>query len=139
ASLALIFLSLCTAGISLGIQVHQSPSAVFREVGGEVQLTCTHEKSDYRVMLWYQRSPGDAALKLLGYGYTEFKNNSVEEPFRKHFKLAGDLKGDTKHGSLSIIDVKAPEHTATYFCAASQPQYIKHPSACDKNLFPCIQ
>uniref|UniRef100_A0A3B5AV60 Ig-like domain-containing protein n=1 Tax=Stegastes partitus TaxID=144197 RepID=A0A3B5AV60_9TELE len=118
------------------IQVNQSPSAVFRKEGEEVQLICTHERSDYRVMLWYQKSPGDEALKLIGYGYTQFKDDGVEEPFRKHFKLAGNLSEDKKNGSLSIISLKVQEHTATYFCAASEPQYIKHPPAPDKNLFP---
>ena len=84
-------------------------------------------------MLWYQQSPGDTALKLVGYGYVDFRNDSVEAPFRKHFKLSGDLKADQKKGSLSITNLKAPEHTATYFCAASVAQHIKHPSALDKN------
>lgn len=100
-----------------------------------MQLVCTHGQADYRVMLWYQQLPGNKALNLVGFGYVNFKNESVEQPFRKHFQLAGDLSGDkTKNGSLSIADVKR-EHTATYFCAA-RPQYIKHPSALYKNLFP---
>ena len=85
-------------------------------------------------MLWYQRSPGDTAMKLIGCGYSEFKDDSAEGPFRKHFRLTGDL-GETKNGSLSIIDLKAAEHTATYFCAARRPQCVEHPSAPDKNLF----
>lgn len=135
---SLIFPSLLTAGISLGIEIRQFPSAVIKKVNDDVQLLCTHDKSDYRVMLWYQRLPGETALKLVGYGYTQFKDDSVEEPFRESFKLEGDLNSDKKNGSLFINKLKAPEHTATYFCAASQPQYIKHPSALNKNLFPCL-
>ncbi|KAA8581834.1 hypothetical protein FQN60_008574, partial [Etheostoma spectabile] len=112
----------------------QSPSAAIRKAGDDVKLFCTHGKSDYRVMLWYQQSPGDAALKLVGYGYAQFTNDSVEKPFREHFKLAGDLNAEAKNGSLSINNLKALEHTATYFCAAREAQYIKHPSALDKNL-----
>ncbi len=123
-------------GFSLGVQVHQSPPAVIRKAGGDVQLFCTHGQSNYRVMLWYQKTPGDTALKLIGYGYAQFNNDSVEEPFRKHFKLAGDLSGDEiKNGSLSIFGLRAREHTATYLCAAREAQCIKHPSALDKNLF----
>lgn len=123
-----------TAGLSVGIQVHQSPSALIIKAGEDVQLSCTHQQSDYRVMLWYQQLPGRTAVTLVGYGYVEFKDDGVEEPFRKHFKLAGDLRGDeTKRGSLNIADPQ-PEHTATYFCAASQPQHIKRPSAPYKNL-----
>ncbi|KAK2892163.1 hypothetical protein Q8A73_017828 [Channa argus] len=125
-------------GISLGIQVDQSPPAVFKKPGDDVELVCTHGPNDYRVMLWYQQLPGDTALKLVGYGYLEFKSDSVEEPFRKHFKLAGDLSGEKKkNGSLSISDLKPLEHTATYFCAASKPQHIKPPSALYKNLSLC--
>ncbi|KAG7229203.1 hypothetical protein INR49_013146, partial [Caranx melampygus] len=109
----------CAASLSVGIKIHQFPSDLIIKANDNVQLFCTHEQSDYRVMLWYQQSPGDKALKLLGYGYSEFKNDSVEPAFRQHFKLTGDLSGDkVKNGSLSISKLKAPEHTATYFCAA---------------------
>ncbi|KAI3367121.1 hypothetical protein L3Q82_008191 [Scortum barcoo] len=129
-------LGLEVPGVSLEVQVHQSPSEVIKKAGGDVQLVCTHEQSDYRVMLWYQQSPGDKALKLIGYGYVQFTNDSVEETFRKHFKLAGDLESNKiKNGSLYITDLKALEHTATYFCAAREAQHIKHPPALDKNLF----
>lgn len=46
-------------------------------------------------------SPEDKAVKLLGYGYAQFNNDSVEKPFRNHFKLAGDLSGN----KLSITDL----------------------------------
>ncbi|KAI3367126.1 hypothetical protein L3Q82_008182 [Scortum barcoo] len=68
----LLFCCFLTAGVSLEVQVHQSPSEVIKKAGGDVQLVCTHEQSDYRVMLWYQQSPGDKALKLIGYGYGQF-------------------------------------------------------------------
>ncbi|KAI3367351.1 hypothetical protein L3Q82_026158 [Scortum barcoo] len=68
----LLFCCFLTAGVSLEVQVHQSPSEVIKKAGGDVQLVCTHEQSDYRVMLWYQQSPGDKALKLIGYGYVQF-------------------------------------------------------------------
>lgn len=111
-----------TAAVSLGVQVHQSPSAIIRKAGEKVQLFCTHEQSDYRVMLWYQQLPGDTALKLVGYGYVEFKTDTVEQLFREDFNLTGDLKGDgRKNGSLSMKELKS-EHAATYFCAASKPQ-----------------
>lgn len=126
---------LLTAGISLGVQVRQSPSAAIRNAGDDVQLICTHEKSDYRVMLWYQKRRGETALKLVGYGYAKFNNDSVEEPFRKHFKLSGDLEGEKKHSLLTIINLKPLEHTATYFCAAREAHCIKHPSSLNKNLF----
>ncbi|KAF0043902.1 hypothetical protein F2P81_003060 [Scophthalmus maximus] len=121
-------------GYMVGVQVDQSPAALIRKAGDAVQLVCTHGEADYNVMLWYRQSPGDQALKLIGHIYSHL--HDVEGAFIKHFKLAGDLSGDGKNGSLSIINLKAPKHTATYFCAASEPQYVNLPSALYKNLFP---
>lgn len=110
-------MSISTAGISLGVQVHQSPSAVLRKAGGEVQLVCTHGKPDYTVMLWYQQSPGDKALKLIG--YVEYSRISHEELYKNHFNITGDLSGSTaKNGSLFIVDLRESEHSAVYYCAA---------------------
>lgn len=61
-------------------------------------------------------------------------NDSVEKPFRKHIKLAGDLNAAKKNVSLSIKDVNASEHDATYFCAAREAHYSKHPRTVNKNL-----
>uniref|UniRef100_A0A3Q0RTR7 Immunoglobulin V-set domain-containing protein n=1 Tax=Amphilophus citrinellus TaxID=61819 RepID=A0A3Q0RTR7_AMPCI len=127
---------MCWTCFSLGVQLHQSPSSVIKKAGADVQICCTHGKSDHRVMLWYQQSPGQRALKLIGYGYATFNNDSVEAPFRKHFRLAGDLEGAKKNGSLTIVDLKPLEHTATYFCAAREAHHLKHPSTLNKNLFP---
>ncbi|KAF6724152.1 Ig kappa chain V-I region Walker [Oryzias melastigma] len=129
--------ALLLTGVSMAIQIHQSPPALLKEAGGDVQLVCSHQQSDFRVMLWYQQPPGSAAMKLVGYGYVEFRDDAVEEAFRGHFSLAGELSGDKhKNASLFIRNLRAPEHTATYFCAASKPQFIKHPPAADKNLQP---
>ncbi|KAK1894042.1 M1-specific T cell receptor beta chain [Dissostichus eleginoides] len=95
------------AGVSLGVQVDQFPSAVIRKAGEDVQLFCTHGHTEYRVMLWYQQPPGDKALELIGYGYSQFTNDS---------------------------NLKALEHTDTYYCAATMAQYIKHPSTPHKNF-----
>uniref|UniRef100_A0A3B5PN20 Immunoglobulin V-set domain-containing protein n=1 Tax=Xiphophorus maculatus TaxID=8083 RepID=A0A3B5PN20_XIPMA len=100
-----------------------------------VQLFCSHNQSSYRVVLWYQKTPGDQALNLIGYGYGQISNDSVEEKFRKHFRLGGDLAAAKKNLSLSIAGLKA-EHTATYFCAAREAHCAKHPAALNKNLQP---
>lgn len=92
-----------------------------------MQLFCTHGQTDYRVMLWYRRLSGEKALTLIGFGYGKFTDDSVEAPFREHFELSGDLMGDKKNVSLSIRDIKSAEHSATYFCAASQAHYMKQP------------
>nr|XP_015825086.2 uncharacterized protein LOC107392027 [Nothobranchius furzeri] len=134
------FLLCCflTGGFSLEVQIHQTPSALIRKVGEDVQLVCSHGHIDYRVMLWYQWLAGDLALKLIGYGYSEFRNDSVEETFRNsRFSLAGDLSGNkNRSGSLFIKNLSPQEHTATYFCAARKAQYTKHPPAPHKNHLP---
>lgn len=116
------FVSHCvTAGISVGIQVNQSPSAVIRKAGADAQLVCTHKKTDYRVMLWYQRSPNNKALKLVG--YVDFSSITHENAYKKHFNITGDLSGNTeKNSSLFITDLKASEHSALYYCAARYAQ-----------------
>ncbi len=68
-------------------------------------------------MLWYQRSPGDTAMKLIG--YLNGDAVTMEESYKDNFNIAGDLGGSTaKNGSL-IIKLGA-EHSAVYYCAASK-------------------
>uniref|UniRef100_A0A8D0AJ16 Ig-like domain-containing protein n=1 Tax=Sander lucioperca TaxID=283035 RepID=A0A8D0AJ16_SANLU len=101
-------------GFSLGVQVHQSPSAAIRKAGDDVQLVCTHRQPDYTVMLWYQQSPGDTALKLIG--YVQYSSTSYEESYKGHFNITGDLS--TSKGYLLIRTVNSSD-SAVYFCAAS--------------------
>ncbi|KAK2892166.1 hypothetical protein Q8A73_017831 [Channa argus] len=56
-------------GVCLSLEVRQSPSEIITNPGVNVQIFCSHDKTDYRMMLWYQRSPGDTAMKLIGYLY----------------------------------------------------------------------
>lgn len=105
-------------GVCLSVEVYQSPSALLTKPGDKVQLVCSHEKTDYRLLQWYQKSPGDRALKRIG--HVNYNNIEHEEPFKEHFNITGDMSGDTaKNGSLFIINLKTPEHTAVYYCAAS--------------------
>jgi len=124
----------CLAGFSLQLQVQQFPSDVLGKPDGNIELYCKHRLKDHRVMLWYLQTAGDKALKLIGYGYGQFSNDSVEQSFRKHFKLTGVLSGDEKNGLLAIVDPKPLQHTGTYFCAAREAHCIKHPSVLNKNL-----
>uniref|UniRef100_A0A3Q4M9V4 Ig-like domain-containing protein n=1 Tax=Neolamprologus brichardi TaxID=32507 RepID=A0A3Q4M9V4_NEOBR len=104
-------------GVCLGVEVHQTPSEVFRTRGDEVQLVCSHGKTDYTFMQWYQKSPGDQALKRIG--HLNYNNKEHEESFKTHFNITGDLSGSKpKNASMFIVDLK-PEHSAVYYCAAS--------------------
>uniref|UniRef100_A0A8C4NR71 Ig-like domain-containing protein n=1 Tax=Dicentrarchus labrax TaxID=13489 RepID=A0A8C4NR71_DICLA len=90
-------------GCCLGLEVRQSTSDLIKQPGDKVQIFCSHDKTDYRTMLWYQRSPGDTAMKLIGYLY--FKDVKMEEKY--------------ENGSL-IVKRVGPNHSAVYYCAASK-------------------
>ncbi|XP_014848964.1 PREDICTED: Ig kappa chain V19-17-like [Poecilia mexicana] len=115
-----IFVFSCLASLSLGLEVHQSHSDLIKKAGDEVHIFCTHERTNYRVILWYQQSPGDTAMKLIGHLY--FKDATMEDGYKKDFGISGDLGGDTaKNGSLTIQTVKQ-DHSAVYYCAAREAQ-----------------
>ncbi|MEQ2237691.1 hypothetical protein ILYODFUR_025660 [Ilyodon furcidens] len=115
-----IFVFSCLAGLSLGLEVHQSHSDLIKKAGDKIQIFCSHERTNYRVMLWYQRSPGDTAMKLIGYLY--FKDVIMEDGYQKDFRISGDLGGETaKNGSL-IIQTLEQVHTGVYYCAAREAQ-----------------
>lgn len=115
------------SGFCLSVHVTQTPAAALHREDGNVTFTCSHTEAGSRVMLWYQRSPGDNALKLIGYGYGEFTSNNIEEPFKEHFSLEGDLNGKVKIGYLSIQNLKPLEHTAEYICAVREAHCLKEP------------
>lgn len=63
-------------------------------------------------MLWYQRSLGATALKLIGYLY--YQAVTMEESYGKHFNITGDFGGNAaKNGSLTV------QITIIYYCATS--------------------
>ncbi|XP_036818228.1 uncharacterized protein LOC118944159 [Oncorhynchus mykiss] len=95
--------------------VHQRPVALTEGPGGDVQLTCSHTIPNYYVILWYKQSAGDTAMKLIGYAYT--KSITMENSFEKHFNVSGD---GGKEAYLHLVSLRGPEHSAVYYCAASQ-------------------
>lgn len=71
-------------------------------------------------MLWYQRLPGEIAMKLIGHLY--FKDATTEDAYKEDFKISGDLGGSTaKNGSL-LIEVVKRNYSAVYYCAAREAQ-----------------
>lgn len=83
-------------------------------------------------MYWYQKSPGDRALKRIGQVY--YSNIELEESFKEHFNISGDMSGNTaKNGSLFIVNLKAPDHIAVYYCAARYAHWLQIPSPLYKN------
>lgn len=109
----LLFLGNC-----LNVEVHQSPPETLRRPGDRVQLVCSHERTDYYLMYWFQKSYGDGIVKRIGHVY--YGTVEQEENFKEHFNITGDLSANTaKNGSLFIVNLRAPDHSAVYYCAAS--------------------
>lgn len=79
-------------------------------------------------MLWYQRPPGDTAMKLIGYLY--MKDPTVERPFQKHFSLSGDLSGNTQKNSSLVMQ----NLNAVHYCAAREAWQRKSPLIATKTL-----
>ncbi|MEQ2288424.1 hypothetical protein AMECASPLE_022432 [Ameca splendens] len=113
----LIFFCLIT-GFALGLDVHQSHSDLIMDSGKKVQIFCTHEKTDFWIMLWYQRSPADTVLKLIGHVNTN--DVTMEDKNDKNVKISGDLSGNTAKNTSLIIDAVEQKHTAVYYCAARE-------------------
>ncbi|KAA8581835.1 hypothetical protein FQN60_008575 [Etheostoma spectabile] len=107
-------------GVCLGLDVRQSSSDLIMKSGDQVQIFCSHDKTDYRLIYWYQRSPGDTAMKLIGYLY--FKDVTMEEAYKEHFSISGDLGGDAAKNA-SLIFRSGFQHSAVYYCAASLAQW----------------
>ncbi len=103
-------------GGCLGIEVHQTPSALIRSPGDKIQLVCTHKQTDYRVMLWYQQPPGQTDMKLIG--HVNYNNVIMEKSYEQQFNISGDLSlNDAKNVSL-IFQLTGAEDSAVYYCAA---------------------
>ena len=69
-------------------------------------------------MLWYQRSPEDTAMKLIGYLY--FQTVTMEDSFKEDFTISGDLGGNTAKNASLIFNSLRQNHNAVYYCAARE-------------------
>ncbi|XP_062325499.1 uncharacterized protein LOC134026627 [Osmerus eperlanus] len=122
-----------TESVCQTVEIHQTPSDLLSRDGDTVQLVCTHDQTDYRVMLWYFQKPGDTALTLIG--YINYQSPTYEDSYGKYFTMTGDFSGSgTKNGSLSIRSLSLSEDSAVYYCAARQAQYCRSPLFSTKTL-----
>uniref|UniRef100_A0AAQ5ZAT8 Ig-like domain-containing protein n=1 Tax=Amphiprion ocellaris TaxID=80972 RepID=A0AAQ5ZAT8_AMPOC len=112
--------------LSLGVQVNQSPSAVLKKEGEEVKLFCTHEQTDYKVMIWYQKSPGDEALKFIGYGYGQFHDDGVEHSAERRSKYLG-LYNETFSSVLFDIKRQCCANYEAYFGQGTKLTVLDRP------------
>ena len=109
--------------ICLSVQVHQFPSAaVVKNPGERVQVSCSHNQTDFTMMHWYQKRHRDTAL--LRIGHINYNNKDYADGFEKHFKFEGDLSGNNAKNIYMFIEDAQPEHSAVYYCAASYAHWI---------------
>lgn len=108
------FLCLST-GVSLDkeIKVLQTPEQLLKPPNEEVRLTCKHKNQNFNTILWYQRSKGDTALKLIGFMY--YQSPTIEPSFVGQFNISGNGESAV---DLHILRPRHPEHSAEYFSAA---------------------
>ena len=106
--------SCLSPGVSLGIEVHQTPSELIRNPGDSAELVCMHRGTDNRVMLWYQQSARQRDLSLIGHVF--FQNINVESAFVKDFSISGDLSGESTKNSSLHVHLKEPESIGVYYC-----------------------
>lgn len=124
-------------GISWSLEVHQSPPDLIANPGYEAEIQCSHDRTDYRLMLWYQRPLGSMALKLIG--YLNYDRVQMESSYSKNFTLSGDLTVNTRKEGKLMVRVSATEQCGEYLCAASSARHPKIPSECYKNFTPHSQ
>uniref|UniRef100_A0A8C7X8E1 Ig-like domain-containing protein n=1 Tax=Oryzias sinensis TaxID=183150 RepID=A0A8C7X8E1_9TELE len=116
----LMLFFLCFLDFCQTLDVHQDPSDIVIEPSSTVQIVCTHEKTDYFQMLWYQQPHGRTDMKLIG--YLRYSEPTMEKEYKDDYKISGDLSGSTaKNGSL-VIQKAEQKSSAVYFCAASKAQ-----------------
>uniref|UniRef100_A0A096LS82 Immunoglobulin V-set domain-containing protein n=1 Tax=Poecilia formosa TaxID=48698 RepID=A0A096LS82_POEFO len=85
--------------------VFQSPPDLLLQLHDAAKLTLTHKIQSYDTILWYQRSPGDSSLKLIG--YMSYKNPNIEGGFVGRFEVSGDGE-NTAH--LHILNLTGAEY-----------------------------
>uniref|UniRef100_A0AAY4AEA7 Ig-like domain-containing protein n=1 Tax=Denticeps clupeoides TaxID=299321 RepID=A0AAY4AEA7_9TELE len=113
----LIFLPVLAEGASKSNDVAQTPPEMLVSPVDSVKLTCSHSNSDFYMIQWYQKSPRDTALKLIG--YVRYDSPSMEGSYAGHFSVTGDGR---KESVLHFVKLSLGEDTGVYYCAASEAQ-----------------
>ncbi|CAB1330499.1 unnamed protein product [Coregonus sp. 'balchen'] len=111
-------------------EVQQTPTAIIKRPEENVQLNCSHTIPNYNIILWYQQSAQNTALKLIG--YVLLTNPTVEDSFKERFTMGGDA-ATGKMAYLHIPKLRGTEDSAVYFCAASYAPCFTIPSLLYKN------
>ena len=117
--------------VSLG-KVDQNPSEVIQDLGQSETIQCSHDISNYNVILWYKNTE-KRSLQLLGY-ITVTKGNT-EPGFNDKIQLDGDATTNKK-ASVTLKNLTSDD-TGVYFCAASLHSSTTTPHCCTKTHMCC--
>uniref|UniRef100_A0A3P9K0H6 Ig-like domain-containing protein n=1 Tax=Oryzias latipes TaxID=8090 RepID=A0A3P9K0H6_ORYLA len=112
-----LFLSFVLIGVCLGVEIKQTPSETLKNPGDEVQLVCSHGKTDYTYMQWYQKPAGDPVLKRIG--HLNYGDAVIETSFGNRFRIAGDLSGEKAKNASLFAQKLLVEDSGVFYCAAS--------------------
>ncbi|KPP57114.1 hypothetical protein Z043_125194, partial [Scleropages formosus] len=91
--------------MSLSNKVTQTPAAQLLSLTSSVEFKCSHRITDYDMILWYQQSKGENALKLIGYIY--YSDNRTEDSFKERF---GITARGANEAILRINNVKTEDN-----------------------------
>lgn len=109
--------------------VQQTPTALIKHHGDEVQINCSHSNTNFEMIQWYKQSAGENDMALIG--YVRFSSATVENQFKETYNVAGD---GNSLAHLHIPKLSRSEDSAVYFCAASKAQCYKNPQSSTKTL-----
>lgn len=115
-----------STGSSLSDLVSQTPAYMYKNLGEEAVISCSHSIKDYDRILWYKQMK-DGQLQFLGYIMAGIKN---PEP-----GLGVKMDGDANINNNCTLTVEglSENSSALYFCAASQHSAAGLCSSCTKS------
>ncbi|KAF3845333.1 hypothetical protein F7725_008496 [Dissostichus mawsoni] len=132
-----MILLFCTAlhvilvsGSSLSDNVQQTPAYMYKNLGEEAVIRCSHSIENYDRILWYKQMK-DRELQFLGYIFAGVKNPEpgLGQLKREHRSLAWVRIGGRAHAGHNCtltIEGLSESSSAEFFCAVS----LGHTAAC---------
>uniref|UniRef100_A0A671XFH8 Ig-like domain-containing protein n=1 Tax=Sparus aurata TaxID=8175 RepID=A0A671XFH8_SPAAU len=77
----------CSFSVNLKLSknsVQQTPTALIKHAGEEVQMSCNHSNTDFDMIQWYKQSAGRKDMALVGHVYVT--STKVEDQFKDFVK-----------------------------------------------------
>uniref|UniRef100_A0A8B9L8I7 Ig-like domain-containing protein n=1 Tax=Astyanax mexicanus TaxID=7994 RepID=A0A8B9L8I7_ASTMX len=91
---------LCFSGLSVAVNINQSPLILIKEKGESAEIWCSNNNTDYDRMLWYKQT---------------HQKLQLSQEIKSGYSVSGDAE---KEGYLTVSSATAA-HSGLYFCAVS--------------------